>query len=367
MNNAGDINIETPLNTDTVLNASINGSSDKATIAKLSAQLKKLNDANSKYKNLLKLAKDRIEKQEEETSTLKQDHASLLERIFELEEKDVLSSTKSNIPTSGDSSLIDRNGLSATTVGTASSASTDAQIVRISQRVQCPISDDLTEIWALVEFQTANDDGTVGRKFKEWKRFDAETQLRDYVRRDTGEPIVLPPYSLSPEQSSSVQLQADLQVSKITEEFRRYRVRTEMSRKQAEGQIRELQLALAQKVTQRIENSSLNGGSVVASNTNETERIRSLSNQLDRLKADMAIQESHWKESYETLLAENQALQSSGSDALLAAQWRQRYELCLKEKENLESRMSVSSPTATGSEYEAKYRDLKGRKSRYRT
>jgi hypothetical protein len=121
-----------------------------------------------------------------------------------------------------------------------------------------------------------------------------------------------------------------------------------------------LQLSLAQKVTQRIENVPANGST--GTNASGTEQLRLLTSQIDRLKADMAIQESHWKESYEALLAENQALQSSGSEALLAAQWRQRYEVCLKEKEDLELRLSVSSPTAANNEYEAKYRDLKGQK-----
>lgn len=338
---------------------SSNGSSDKTMIAKLSAQLKKLNDANSKYKNLLKLAKDRIEKQEEENSKLKQDHAALLERICELEERDVLMSTKSNLPISDESQASRRDGTggSLSVVGAASTPTMDAQVVRIFQRIKCLISDDLVEIWALVEFQTTNDDGNIARRFKEWKRFDTESQLLDFVRRDTGEPIDLPPYSLSPEQSASIQQNADQQVAKITDEYRRFRVRSELSRKQAETQIRELQTSLAQKVTQRIENVSSNGSA--GNNAGGNEQHRLLLNQIERLKADMAVQESHWKESYEALLAENQALQSSGSEALLAAQWRQRYEQCLKEKEDLELRLSVSSPTAAN-EYEAKYRDLKG-------
>jgi uncharacterized protein (UPF0335 family) len=356
-------NLEVPSVTDAGPALS-NGSSDKATVAKLSAQMKKLNDANSKYKNLLKLAKNRIEKQEEEISTLKHDHATLLERIYELEEKDVLSSTKDNIPILDVShaSPHDRNVASVHAVGTTSTPSADAQVVRILQRVECPVSENLAEIWALVEFQTTNDDGSNARRFKEWKRFDTESQLRDYVRRDTGEPIDFPSYSLSPEQSALIRHRADEQVAKITDEYRRFRVRSELSRKQAETQIRELQLSLAQKVTQRIENVSLNGSA--GNSATGTEQLRQFSNQIERLKADMAIQESHWKESYEALFTENQALQSSGSEALLAAQWRQRYEQCAKEKEDLELRLIVLSPSAESNEYEAKYRDLKGEDSR---
>lgn len=69
------------------------------------------------------------------------------------------------------------------------------------------------------------------------------------------------------------------------------------------------------------------------------------------------------------LMAENQSLKTSGSEALLAAQWRQRYETCLAEKEDLEARLSMEVEKADASaeqrrkvdagKYEMKYRDLK--------
>ena len=76
----------------------------------------------------------------------------------------------------------------------------------------------------------------------------------------------------------------------------------------------------------------------------------------------MAQQEAHWKEAYDILLAENNALKSSGSEALLASQWRQRYETCLKDKEDLENKFKTQaqkSETADAGKYEMKYRDLK--------
>jgi hypothetical protein len=350
--------------TDTVVTTLNNGSLDKAAIAKLSAQLKRLNDANAKYKNLLKLAKDRIEKQEGENATLKQDHATLSERLFDLEEKEALSLAKDNETTSDDST-IDRYATGSTVAEgamTVITQSTESYVVRVCQSIQYQVSDDATEIWAFVEIQTTNDDGSNGRRYKEWRRFDTESQLRDYIRRDTGEPIVLPSYSLSPEQSLYLQEQADEQVSKITDEYRRFRVRSELARKQAESQIRELQLNLAKKVTQRIENSTLNGKAGINNHSIESEQLSYLLNQLEQCKVELSTREAHWKESYEALLAENNALQSSGSEALLASQWRQRYEQCFKEKEALELRFKMSSPVTNSmnSEYEAKYRDLKG-------
>jgi hypothetical protein len=80
------------------------------------------------------------------------------------------------------------------------------------------------------------------------------------------------------------------------------------------------------------------------------------------MRAEMASQEAQWKEAYDVLLAENNALKSTGSEALMASQWRQRYEACLKEKEECESKLKMEAQqvkNADAGKYEVKYRDLK--------
>ena len=62
------------------------------------------------------------------------------------------------------------------------------------------------------------------------------------------------------------------------------------------------------------------------------------------------------------LLAENNALKSKGSEALLASQWAERYETCSKEKADLEIKLNSATSRAEESEaakFEAKYKDLK--------
>lgn len=83
----------------------------------------------------------------------------------------------------------------------------------------------------------------------------------------------------------------------------------------------------------------------------------------------MAAQEAQWKEAYDLLMAENNSLKSSGSEAMLASQWRHRYETCVAEKEDLESRLKMEVARADAlaehrreedaGKYEMKYRDLK--------
>jgi GRIP domain len=254
------------------------------------------------------------------------------------------------------------------------------QIVRVCQCIKVDLepherattanNGQAQEIWALLEFEMILDpdfmDGGGGMssplptslssstRIKKWKRFTTESELADFVRRDTGEPLTIPPYSLTPQQSSQISAEADKKVAQITEEFRRFRVKSEMTRKQMDSQIRELQSTNVETAKRRIEGKDVEKELVVA---------RTEHSQLERMRAEMAKQEAQWKESYELLLQENEALKSSGSEALLASQWRQRYEMCLKEKEEAVNKLKMAEQQSNNADsegkYEMKYRDLK--------
>jgi hypothetical protein len=306
-------------------------SSEKATIAKLSAQLKKVNEANGKYKNLLKLAKERIQQGEEELAAVRLEKSAFEDRLI-TDEKEAARQILQD-------EANDR-------------ASVDLSIVRVLRRLKVQTSSGLDEIWALLEMEVVPNDlmldtSQAPRRFKEWKRFDTESELKDFIRRDTGEPLTLPPYSLSPDQSAQIQVETVREISKVTEEFRRFRVRSELARKQADAHICDLQSKNMQTVARRIEGADKQLDQRMASGA------------LERIRAEMASQDAHWKEAYDILLAENKALKSSGSEAMLAAQWRQRYEATLKENEDLLTRLSLKTDLIDQSKYEAKYRDLR--------
>jgi chromosome segregation ATPase len=226
------------------------------------------------------------------------------------------------------------------------------QIVRVCQRIKMDVDlpNHLTqEIWAMLEFEMIVDtdlaDGNTNgngmmspppsppKRVKKWKRFQTESELEEYVRRDTGEPLAVPPYSLTPQQSSNITSEAEEKVARITEEFRRFRVKAEMTRKQMDSQIRELQSTNVETAKRRIEGKDVE---------KELEVARTEHSQLERMRAEMAKQEAQWKDSYGVLLKENEALKSSGSEALLASQWRQRYEGCLKEKEEAINKLKMA-------------------------
>jgi len=242
------------------------------------------------------------------------------------------------------------------------------QIVRVCQRIKVDLEAHEVnakgmneEIWALLEFEmisdTDNADGgglLAPKRKKIWKRFDTESELSDFIRRDTGEPLRVPPFSLTPQQSSKISSEAEKKVSQITEEFRRFRVKAEMTRKQMDAQIRELQSSNVEVAKRRIEGKDVE---------KELEVARTEHSQLERMRSEMAKQEAQWKEAYDLLLKENEALKSSGSEALLASQWRQRYETCLKEKEEALNKLKMAEQRSSAAEsegkYEMKYRDLK--------
>jgi len=319
----------------------------------------KMKAANDKYKQLLKMAKERIQTQEEEMTTLKAVNKKLKEQVErESERADTLSIDD------GDQAMLGHH----TPGDVTPIIETSLTISRVCHRIRLTEEgggdDEDEEIWALIEFDTYNPDGPelapTSRKYKKWRKFETEEDLDDFIRRDTGEPLTLPPYSLSPEQSLEIQKEAKQQVSQVTEEFRRFRVRAEVQRKQADAQIRDLHNTNVQSATRRIEGEDVE---------KELEQARTDHVQLERLKAELAEQEAQWKEAYDVLLAENNTLKSSGSEALLAAQWRQRYETLLTEKDDLQTRlqMEVEKAEATAEQrrkvdagkYEMKYRDLK--------
>jgi hypothetical protein len=220
-------------------------------------------------------------------------------------------------------------------------------------------------IWALVEYEHSLADTSEAlmaptKRFQRWRTFRTENELADHVRRNTGEPIHLPPYSLSPSQSRQIEEEARQAVAHVTEEFRRFRVRAEVARKQTDATVRALQSNNVQSAQKHIE------GEDIAS---ELEQARSDAENLRVLRTEFGEQEAQWKEAYDALLHENNALKSSGSEALLAAQWRRRYEMCLEEKEKVVSSLDMERDRSEGfaherakddcGKYESKYKDLK--------
>jgi hypothetical protein len=336
---------------------------------KVAVQLTKLRDANTKYKNLLKMAKERIEQQEQEIKRLKgRSQIQEARQVYLLNLRcESLPAAEAEIKDNAKKSeKYDTTGLGDMDIGLGGEMT--FTILGIKQRIKVELegrelnADGGTEeIWAHIEFESYDPDQlwtAPPKRSRTWKKFGSEAELSDYIRRDTGEPLKLPPYSLTPTQSAKIQDEAKKEVSKITEDFRRFRVKSEMARKQAEAQIRELQNSNVESVKRRIEfqNDAMSPEQGAETSRNQYSKI-------EKLRSEMIRQEAHWKEAYAVLMTENEALKSPSSQALVASQWRQRYETCLKEKEEIASRLkeieSFKVDSTNAEKYEMKYRDLK--------
>jgi hypothetical protein len=149
----------------------------------------------------------------------------------------------------------------STNTTAATMESSADNIVKVCQRIKtsATTTNDDEEIYALFEYEVYNPEMSeaTSKRFKAWKYFDSESALVDYIRRDTGEPLVLPAYSLTPAQSKEIQNATRAQVSTISEEFRRFRVKAEIMKKQADAQIRELHNTNVMSATRRIEGEDL--------------------------------------------------------------------------------------------------------------
>eukprot|EP00549_Striatella_unipunctata_P008101 CAMPEP_0118708672 /NCGR_PEP_ID=MMETSP0800-20121206/22062_1 /TAXON_ID=210618 ORGANISM="Striatella unipunctata, Strain CCMP2910" /NCGR_SAMPLE_ID=MMETSP0800 /ASSEMBLY_ACC=CAM_ASM_000638 /LENGTH=458 /DNA_ID=CAMNT_0006611981 /DNA_START=66 /DNA_END=1439 /DNA_ORIENTATION=- len=335
-------------------------------------QAAKLREANAKYKNVLKLAKERIQAQEEEIDALR---AAAKKHKEELEKEKRAHSAGNGYSSSDyydNNSNNNSNNNNHNNNNNGNDGEKSSSIVKVVQRIRLDMNhlenDEHQEIWAFMEFEHVplHPDGPEPiltkpiKRYKKWKRFASERALEDFIRRDTGEPIMLPPYSLTPEQSARVEAEAKQSIAKTMEEFRRFRVKSELARKQADATIRTLQTSNVQSTQKRIEGQD---------KAKELEQSRVDHAQVESLKNEMTEKELQWREAYDLLMAENNSLKSSGAEALLAAQWRQRFEACLAEKEDLQNKLESERGKLSNLEgdrrkqdagkYELKYRDLK--------
>ena len=110
-----------------------------------------------------------------------------------------------------------------------------------------------------MEFEIPNTDmlDTEPKLYKKFLWFDSESELSDFIGRDSGEPLRLPPYLLGPTQSKCIQKEAKQLVSQVTEEFCRFLVHAEVARKQAGAQIHELQSSKVHTAKRWVEGQNL--------------------------------------------------------------------------------------------------------------
>ena len=84
-------------------------------------------------------------------------------------------------------------------------------------------------VWVLVEYEPY--DGSKGSRLENnlsWVSFKSEDALEEFIVRVPGKPLVAPPNCLLPEESKRIQTEAHGTVERITEEFRKFKVKSEI-------------------------------------------------------------------------------------------------------------------------------------------
>ena len=191
-------------------------------------------------------------------------------------------------------------------------------------------------LWVLTRFDAQPDT---------WLSFPNEEDLDDFIRRNPGSSLAKPQKCLTPLESAQLEAEAKLKVDRVVEEFRRYKVKAEIARKQSsEDRLRSPILAERQVELQ----------------SDSADKYRE---ENQRLAAQLASIESKWKLAYEKVVRDNELMRHGGSEAMLAAQWRDRYEQVTKEKYDLQERLRIyeRGPQGdfNGKSLEEAYNDLK--------
>lgn len=189
------------------------GSSPAAAAATSAAAPENIVD---KYKRLLSLARSSLEANQ---AALKQKDAQIEELTSQLEEERTSSRRRHGSGPGGAQRPAHDDGLDA------------APLPRtLLRRVDV---DDV--IWILVEYEGAED---------AWLSFTSEQELGDYITcTQAGVPLSKPPKSLSQADSTRIEEECRARLERITEEFRRYKLRAEIARKQKDAETRQVPCA----------------------------------------------------------------------------------------------------------------------------
>eukprot|EP01035_Chromulina_nebulosa_P017343 gene17343-22889_t len=242
----------------------------------------------AKYKKLLSLARSSLESNQATIAAKDKQISQLLAALEEERSNRLKKST--NTSKEDDLSLMPRNLL---------------------RRVD--LSDNC--IWILIEYEGIEDS---------WKLFTSEQELDEFIQRVPGVPLTKPHRSLSSIESKLIEEESKKRVDKIIEEFRRFKVRSEISRKQKDSGNK---LSLT--------------SSPISSSSAISELDISNIEDINKLRLQYQEQELKWKSAFEKVVRENEQLRTRGNDIQIAIQLRERYEQCLKEKNELEEKIKV--------------------------
>lgn len=309
--------------------------------SQVQVQMQQLQDKVNHYTKLLNLSKQALQLKEKQLQEKDAVVEALRRKDMELQEKDrLLDALRVDLEEARKSGRGAKEQLS----------SHGAAQALVPFQAMCQVQQEGV-IWVLFEFEDQTE---------EWRRFESEEGLQDFVRRDHGEPIRIPEPCMDEQEATQLRKDMEQSVGRITEEFRRFRVRAEISRKQKDAEARQAAAASIVGHQRRINGQDLEG---------ELQKAKAEVAQVNSLLEELKDQEDKWRSTCDELARENEQLRSQGSEAALAAQWRQRYEQAVREKEELAAklRMGDAAQGVEGNSSDAqKYQALREEYKMYR-
>ncbi|CEG38825.1 GRIP [Plasmopara halstedii] len=192
-------------------------------------------------------------------------------------------------------------------------------------------------IWCLVEYADENDMDEL-KEFA-WHCFNNEEEIQAYANRATGEPLMLPDFSMMPYEVERVKKSLEEEIDRVQEEFRRYRVRSEIARKQKDAEIRKMNANVMAKQTEQIAEIDILG---------ELQLSKAQIRRLAKAQAEAEERESEWRRKFEKLMKDYEKLSGTMGETALAMEWRERYEHTVREKQELEKRMEELKLMSSG-------------------
>ncbi|CAH0479208.1 unnamed protein product [Peronospora belbahrii] len=183
-------------------------------------------------------------------------------------------------------------------------------------------------IWCLVEY--ANDCELDDSKEFAWHCFKSEKEIQAYANRVSGEPLVLPDFSMTPFEVERVKKSLKEEINRVQEEFRRYRVRSEITRKQKDADIRKISANVIAKQTEQISEVDIAG---------ELQSSKAQVRRLTKAQAEAEERELILRRKFEKLMKDYEKLSGTMGETVLAMEWRERYEQSAREKQELEKRL----------------------------
>ncbi|KAL4162385.1 hypothetical protein PRNP1_002924 [Phytophthora ramorum] len=192
-------------------------------------------------------------------------------------------------------------------------------------------------LWCLVEY--ADEIEFEDSKEFAWHCFRDEGEIQAYADRASGEPLTLPDFSLTPYEVERVKKSLKEEIDRVQEEFRRYRVRSEITRKQKDAEIRKMSANVIAKQTEQILETDLSG---------ELQSSKAQVRRLTKAQAEAEERESDWRRKFDKLMKDYEKLSGTMGGTVLAMEWRERYEQSVREKQELEKKVEELKLVANG-------------------